>query len=286
MKTIIKICENPNCQREFEVRDTKVGRSRKYCKQTCQIPWLKGKKGVYSKETIEKKREASKLWCKTKKGKKHIQKTILRNMSSKNPWRKSNYKKEWQEKATKSRKKTLQLHPEIRQLYASMKGKNHLTATLHKMSLARKKWWKNASQEQKLALSDKSAQKRKELNRLGLCKYKIGSNHPNWKGGFSSIVQLVYANRRLYQDWKNPILHRDSYKCVECGCVKNLTIHHDRESLSSIFHKLCKSIDDVANKNEIVENIVDYHIKNKVSGVTLCKLCHKKLHHHYNFKGE
>ena len=36
-------------------------------------------------------------------------------------------------------------------------------------------------------------------------------------------------------------------------------------------------------KKSIAEKIVDYHIKNKVSGITLCDKCHEKYHPSLNF---
>lgn len=42
-----------------------------------------------------------------------------------------------------------------------------------------------------------------------------------------------------------------------------------------------KTIDE---KRKIVNKIVDYHITNNVSGITLCHSCHKIEHPGLNFK--
>ena len=54
---------------------------------------------------------------------------------------------------------------------------------------------------------------------------------------------------------------------------KNLEVHHDKETMAEIIDKF-KS--DSLTKEQIVESIVKYHIENNVSGITLCKECHRK----------
>lgn len=113
-----------------------------------------------------------------------------------------------------------------------------------------------------------------------------GSNHYNWKGGTSSLVQFLRADWSLYQFWKFPILKRDEFKCKTCKSTKNLTIHHDIEKLCDIMRKFIpedKHELSYEEKKEIIYKIVQYHVEEKVSGVTLCKLCHKELHKSYNF---
>jgi hypothetical protein len=115
-----------------------------------------------------------------------------------------------------------------------------------------------------------------------IAEYGIRSH--NWKGGTSSINTLVRVNKRLYTDWVYPILVRDGFKCVRCGCTHNLEVHHTNETMADILHM---SVDEYKEytfeeKRDIMNKVIDYHIQYGVSGETLCKECHMKLHPSYN----
>jgi hypothetical protein len=113
-----------------------------------------------------------------------------------------------------------------------------------------------------------------------------GPDHPNWKGGVSEINVLARSRTRLYKEWKFPILVRDGFKCVECGKTSPLHVHHDKEQMCEIVARHIvdgiepKTFDE---KEFIADAVVDYHIKNNVSGVTLCDDCHNKIHPSLNF---
>jgi hypothetical protein len=114
-----------------------------------------------------------------------------------------------------------------------------------------------------------------------------GSQHSQWKGGASSINVLVRARAKLYKEWKYPILIRNGFKCVECGSTTKLHVHHDKESMSEIIAK--HLVDDMKpktfeEKEMIADAVVDYHIANHVSGVTLCGKCHEEKHPSLNFQ--
>ena len=113
-----------------------------------------------------------------------------------------------------------------------------------------------------------------------------GSDHPNWKGGVSEINVLARARSRLYKEWKYPILCRDGFKCVECGETKDLQVHHDKERMCEVIER--HMVDGMypqtfEEKEFIADAVVDYHIKNNVSGITLCRGCHGKIHPSLNF---
>lgn len=113
-----------------------------------------------------------------------------------------------------------------------------------------------------------------------------GPNHSQWKGGVSEINVLARARVKLYKEWKYPILVRDGFKCVECGCPTKLHVHHDEEQMCEIIAK--HLVDDMKpktfeEKEFIADAVVDYHINNKVSGVTLCGSCHENKHPSLNF---
>lgn len=111
----------------------------------------------------------------------------------------------------------------------------------------------------------------------------FGKDSSRWQGGVSSVNQIARASNVLYKDWKYPILVRDGFKCTQCGHDKDLHVHHDKETFSEIIKKVM-TLDDYENleefdrKKEVSEKVVQYHIKNKVSGITLCLDCHKKIH--------
>lgn len=113
-----------------------------------------------------------------------------------------------------------------------------------------------------------------------------GSEHFQWKGGASSINVLVRARTKLYREWKYPILIRDGFKCVECGSNIKLHVHHDKEQMCEIVQM--HIVDDMKpktfeEKEMIADAVVDYHINNHVSGITLCGKCHENKHPSLNF---
>ncbi len=124
-------------------------------------------------------------------------------------------------------------------------------------------------------------------NRLdGTVPTLYGPNHPNWKGGVSDINVLARARTKLYKEWKYPILVRDGFKCVECGETTNLHVHHDKEQMCEVIKR--HLVDDMnpktfEEKAMIADAVVDYHINNHVSGITLCGKCHEKRHPSLNF---
>jgi 5-methylcytosine-specific restriction endonuclease McrA len=70
--------------------------------------------------------------------------------------------------------------------------------------------------------------------------FKPGKDHPNWRGGTKSWRGSDWKKVRLN------ILLRDG-KCVECGCEKNLSIHHKmpwyltQDNSESNLETLCRS---------------------------------------------
>ena len=43
---------------------------------------------------------------------------------------------------------------------------------------------------------------------------RYGPDASRWKGGTSSISNIIYASNKLYKEWKYPILKRDDFSCV------------------------------------------------------------------------
>lgn len=94
-----------------------------------------------------------------------------------------------------------------------------------------------------------------------------------------------------------PILLFSRFKCSKCKSRENLEVDHNVETFSSILKKFAEeyewtnfthiSIDNpspeiIALKETISNAIADYHINNKVSGVVLCRNCHRLKHPSYN----
>lgn len=127
---------------------------------------------------------------------------------------------------------------------------------------------------------------RMKENRLnGTIPTLYGIDSSQWKGGVSEINNIARSSKKLYDEWKYPILVRDGFKCIKCGNVENLHIHHDKETMSEIVkkHIVDEEPKEFELKKLISEKIVNYHIENKVSGITLCGKCHGELHSSLNF---
>lgn len=119
--------------------------------------------------------------------------------------------------------------------------------------------------------------------------HQSGESHSQWKGGTSIINSRCHASRKLYNEWKYPILKDRTFTCNRCSSTKKLEVHHDQETMSEIIHKLVAEInpekkDDWELQTKVVDAVVDYHIENKVSGEVICHPCHKLEHPSYNYK--
>ena len=79
-----------------------------------------------------------------------------------------------------------------------------------------------------------------------------GKNHPNWKGGISSLSEIFYRSK-FWRELRKNIYKRDNWKCKMCGkkCYTDIQCHH---------------------KNGIFDN-------NPNNLITLCSVCHSKIRH-------
>lgn len=150
---------------------------------------------------------------------------------------------------------------------------------------AAKKLSERYTPELKKQYSEKMSAMRKD----GTIPTLTGKKHSQWKGGISSIQQIARNDKKLYDEWKYPILKNNDFKCIKCNNTKNLHVHHDKESFSEIIKKVMtlddyEKIDNFETKKMICEKVVNYHIKNCVSGITLCKECHNQIHPSLNFQ--
>jgi len=115
-------------------------------------------------------------------------------------------------------------------------------------------------------------------------KSKFGKDSANWKGGTSSINNLIRANKRLYTEWIYPILREQNFKCQQCDSTKELEVHHNDETMAQILSKFVNKEDEYSwdEKHAIMNEVIDYHINGNVNGEVLCKSCHQKHHPSYN----
>jgi len=109
--------------------------------------------------------------------------------------------------------------------------------------------------------------------------FQKDENHPNWKGGVSSLEGLVYVMLRPV--WGKPIMKRDNYTCRDCGSNKGYKeVHHVRlltqirDEVRGKHPELDISIP--SDKKKLAILIVNKH--KLEDGKTVCKSCHKKIH--------
>lgn len=100
-------------------------------------------------------------------------------------------------------------------------------------------------------------------------KNKIGSGHPNWKGGITPIVTKI-RNCEKYNQWRSDVFERDDWTCLTCRKkgVK-LEAHHKKPFALIIQENDIKTFEQAQKCDEL------WNVKN---GITLCIKCHKLTH--------
>ena len=119
--------------------------------------------------------------------------------------------------------------------------------------------------------------------KTGNLKSLFGADTSQWQGGTSDISAIIYADNRLYREWKYPILKNGEFKCMKCNEPGNLHVHHNKELMADIIKKFMTDIRTFADKKVIADAVIDYHIRNKVSGEVLCGECYSEHHPSLNF---
>jgi len=139
----------------------------------------------------------------------------------------------------------------------------------------------------------KSSDRMREARLSGKIPTQTKENHSQWRGGVSPLNIYCRANRRLYSEWKYPLLEKAQFKCQMCSTPGlRLEVHHDKEYMCDIIHKFAelygwsdfysmKPQTDYVTidiKTKISDAVAQYHIDNNVSGKVLCEVCHKEQH--------
>jgi len=143
----------------------------------------------------------------------------------------------------------------------------------------------------------KRSQRMKKGRLDGTVPTLYGKDHSQWNGGTSALVNVCRSYPPYYRGWVKVKLQHASFKCTKCDEIKDLHVHHDQETFSDILRKIAvlnkweKTLSMPVAKNDIklmklkmkiADEVADYHINNDVSGVVLCKSCHKKEHDKLN----
>jgi len=133
----------------------------------------------------------------------------------------------------------------LEKMRLSQLGCKHSPETKLKMSLAAKGKPKSLEQIKKMSLAMKGKW--------------VGKNHPNWKGGITTI-NITIRNSVEYKLWRKSVFERDSYTCQKTGqCGGKLVAHH---------------INNFAD-NKDIRLAID-------NGVTLSEKSHREFHKIYS----
>jgi len=214
------------------------------------IPWNKGKTGIYSIETLKKMSEAGKDRPPNRLGK-HTEETrrkISEAHKKSGRFKGENnyfYGKHYYGKDNPNYGKHRSEEVKERIRIANI-GRHHTKETKDKMSKARKgkKFTKGHIEKIRLA----------KLGEKNPMYGKLGENAQNWKGGISFEPYAPEFNKQL----KELIRQRDGYKCQLCGMpecenIRKLDIHHidyiKKNCLPDNLIALCNSCNAKVNFN-------------------------------------
>lgn len=149
------------------------------------------------------------------------------------------------------------------------------------------------SRVQNISKRDDVREKRRErfvqMHKEGKIKPPVlrGPDSPWWRGGVSKVQARIRSNTKLYEQWKRPVLVRDGFKCRVCESTSELVVHHDQERFAEIVRKMIftlfgkEALERELTFEEgthVVAAVLDYHVREKVSGITLCWKCHEDEH--------
>lgn len=104
---------------------------------------------------------------------------------------------------------------------------------------------------------------------------QTGEKGSNWRGGISTLVQLIRKCFK-YRQWVSDIFTKDNFICQICGIRGGKLEAHHIKSFSLIIHE--------NNIKTIEEALLCEELWNLNNGMTLCKECHGKTDNYGNKK--
>ena len=108
--------------------------------------------------------------------------------------------------------------------------------------------------------------------------YKRRENHPNWKGGITSIYLLLRTTEE-YKNWRNKVYEKANYRCEICGGGEHFLEAHHKKSYAGLLKEFLKEYDQfspIEDKETLIRLAIKWQpfwdINN---GKCLCEDCHK-----------
>lgn len=115
---------------------------------------------------------------------------------------------------------------------------------------------------------------------------KSGSNHPNYNGGNSKVIEAL---RNCVDSWRKQIMELYEFRCPLSGDTENLEVHHLQsfQDVMAICSEKCnvpifKRINEYSDYNDFVllkETLVNYH--NDDLGILISAKIHSDFHKKY-----
>lgn len=104
------------------------------------------------------------------------------------------------------------------------------------------------------------------------------SNHYNWKGGITSLREMIRATSEN-RSWKQEVFKRDNYTCQKCKQVGHYLEAHHIKAFKIIVAEFLREYDQfspIDDKETLVRLAIKYKpFWNIDNGETRCKKCHK-----------
>lgn len=218
------------------------------------IPWNKGKTGIYSEEyrrKISTSLKGKKKPPRSEEHRKNLSKVLIGHKVSEETRKKIGQAQIGRKISEDTRQK---LSEALRGPKHPLWGKHHTEKSKNKMRNTKIHQYRNNPELiNKISNSVKKLWQNPEYRRV-----HTGPNHYWWKGGVTKRQEtLAHALRVELKNWAKQVLERDNYICQKCGLISKekgvMQVHHIRS---------------VSEYPSLVLDITN--------GITFCKNCHRK----------